>query len=158
VNGFTILNNLKRLEGVKSIIGRKRNGNKITLVPRNFIEELRIEYICEPEEEKEINGVIYVGVTGTHEVLGMSGNTIMRNLKRTEGVKSIRGKQPTGKSITLVPKSYIQNLLDTCELGEEKEINGVIYVGVTESNEVMGVNGFTILNNLKKAEGVKSMN
>lgn len=36
-----------------------------------------------------------------------------------------------------------------CEVGEKVEIDGVIYVGVTRMQEVMGVQGYTILNNFK---------
>lgn len=37
----------------------------------------------------------------------------------------------------------------TCEVGKEKEIDGIIYVGVSKNQEVMGIKGRTILDNAK---------
>ncbi len=49
----------------------------------------------------------------------------------------------------------MRNIIDmsssiTCEVAEEIEIDGIIYVGVTNTREVMGVKGETILNNAKR--------
>jgi superfamily II DNA or RNA helicase/urease beta subunit len=153
----TILRILKRTDSVKGINGRQKNGMSITLVPKSFIEGLLVDHTCEPGEEKEVDGVIYMGVTHKNEVMGMKWRNILRNLQETDEVKSINGRQKNGKSITLVPKSFIEWLMDTCEPGEEKEVDGVIYVGVTQVSVVMGVIWITILNNLKKVDGVKSM-
>ena len=99
----------------------------------------------------EIDGVIYVGVTGTQEVMGVQGQTILSHVKK-QGIQVIQGKQKNGFTVQLVPEGFIQSLVVSheCEIGEKVEINGVVYVGVVNREEVMGVKGSTIVNNAKK--------
>lgn len=54
-----------------SIHGKQKNGLRITLVSKSFIESLVAPYVCEPGEEKEIEGVVYIGVVPKIEALGV---------------------------------------------------------------------------------------
>ncbi len=155
----TILSNFKKTEWVKGIEARQKNGKPITLVPKSFIEGLKVEYTCEVGEEREIDGIMYIGVTNTSEVLGVKWERILYNLKKIEGVEGIEARQKNGKPITLVPKSFIEGLKVeyTCEVGEEREIDGIVYIGVNKSNGALGVKWERILYNLKKIEGVEGI-
>ena len=111
---------------------------------------------CEVGEVQEIEGVKYIGVTHANEVMGIKGFTILRNAKKDEKIweRCKEGRQKNGMNITLVPVSFVEGLVQTCEVGEIQEIDGVKYVGVTNANEVMGLKGNTILSNAKKDEQV----
>jgi len=94
-----------------------------------------------------------MGVTNTQEVMGVKGQTILSNVKK-QGIQVIQGKQKNGYPVQLVSESFIQSLivLHVCKVGENVEIDGVVYFGVTNSKEVMGVKGHTILSSAKKQE------
>ena len=83
--------------------------------------------------------------------MGVRGKAILNNAKR-EGIQVIQGKQKNTYPIQLVPESFIRGLMVSheCEVGEKVEIDGIMHVGVTKKQEVMGIRGETILNNAKK--------
>ena len=58
----------------------------------------------------EIDGVVHRGVTGTQEVMGVQGQTIMTNAKK-QNISMLPGRQKNGKSVQLVPESFIQSLV-----------------------------------------------
>lgn len=58
-------------DSVSVLLARQKNGLRVNLIPRSFIESFVVEHTCEPGEEKEIDGAVYVGVTNANEVLGM---------------------------------------------------------------------------------------
>jgi superfamily II DNA or RNA helicase len=149
----TILRYLKRAEGGGGISARQKNGSNITLIPREFILGLTREYVCQPGEECRIDDVVYMGVTEHNEVLGVKWQTILKHLKRAEGGGGISARQKNGRNITLVPRKFILGLLKTYEPGEEYCIDDVVYMGVTNTNEILGVKWPTILRYLKRAEG-----
>ena len=160
VSGKNILSNAKRNEQVweQCKTGRQNSGYPITLVPVSFVEGLKVEYTSESGEIQMIDGVRYVGVTRPNEVMGVRGFTILSNAKKDEKVwKECReGRQNSGHSITLVPVSFVEglNVEYTSEPGEIQGIDGVKYVGVTQSTKYMGMTGQTILKNSKKNEKV----
>ena len=47
------------------------------------------------------------------------------------------------------------NVSIVCEVGEKVEIDGVVYVGVINTQKTMGMNGYTILENVKKNPDIK---
>ena len=65
----------------------------------------------------------------------------MLTLKKRSEIQRIPARQDNGMPVTLVPKSFIEDLQveHTCESGEEKTIEGVVYIGVTTLKPVMGI-------------------
>ena len=108
VNGFTILNNAKK-EGIKIIQGKQKDGHSIQLVPERFIKGLVISHECEMGEKVEIDGVVYIGVVTSKEMMGIPGETILNHAKKQK-IQVIQGKQKDGRSIQLVPLSFIEEL------------------------------------------------
>ena len=101
------------------------------------IIDVNASIVCEVGEEIEIDGVMYVGVvSSTQEVMGVQGKMVLRNAKK-QGIHVIQGKQKNAYSIQLVPKDFIASLLNTCEVGEERTIDGIIYLGVTVESVVL---------------------
>ena len=148
----TILNNAKKNPSITILQGKQKSWLSIQLVPRSFIEEFKKDwqYTCEVWEEKEIDWVTYVGVTNSQEVMGLNWQTILKNAKNDASITILQGKQKSWLSIQLTPKTFIESLLDTCEVWDEVEIDGVVYIGVVTTQEVMGLKWETILNNAKK--------
>ncbi|MFO0764028.1 MAG: DEAD/DEAH box helicase family protein [Candidatus Gracilibacteria bacterium] len=152
LRGETILKNAKKDSTLTILQGRQQSGYPIQLVPKSFIEGLKQswQYTCEVGDEVQIDGVVYMGVTNAQEVMGLRGGTILKNVKNDPTLTILQRKQSSGHPIQLVPKSFIEGLLNTCEAGEEKTIDGVVYMGVTNTQEVMELQGQTILANAKK--------
>ena len=153
VKWFTILRKAKTSTPPITILpGKQQNRYPVQLIPKDFILSLQVEHTCEAWEEIEIDGIVYVGVTQIQEVLWLYGGTILDNAKRsTPSITILSGKNQNGRTIQLIPKSFILSLLDTCEVWDEKVINEVIYIGVSSTQEVLWLKGKTILNNTKKS-------
>ena len=81
--------------------------------------------------------------------MGVKGPTILNNAKK-QNIPMLAGKQKNRYPIQLIPESFIKSLLSTYEVGEKVEIDGVAHVGVTRTQQVMGVHGETIIENVKK--------
>ncbi len=150
LNWFTILKSAMR-EGIKVIQGKQKNGYNIHLVPKGFVEWMKVEYTCEPGKEIVIDEAVYIWVTQAREVLWLKWWTILSNAKK-DGIKIFQWKQKNGANITLVPKSFLEwmKVEYTCEPGKEIVIDGTIYIGVSSTKIIMEVTGTTILARAKK--------
>ena len=133
-----------------------KKGSGIRLIPKDFIEGLKKEwqYECDHWEEIIINNVIHVGVSKTWELInGLTYKAIVysgekQNIKMLTGRQTLEGVR--WRSIRLVPKKFIESLLNTCEVWEEKEIDGVVRVGVTGTQDIRGLKWATVIVSAKK--------
>ncbi len=150
VKGQRILSNAKK-QGIQILHGKQKNGRPVQLVPESFIEGLVVVYECEVGEKIEIEGVVYIGVVPWSFSQWLPWSMILKRAE-TNNIDIKKWNQKNRFSINLVPKKFIDSLNKeiVCDISEEKIIDGVVYMGVSNKATILWIKWKVILHHYSK--------